>query len=97
MTDVSWRDITCPRCAAPPHRRCRSGLGKSIANAHLERREEALREQSKTRLLLGVCPVCVSEEDLDDDGRIAPHKQVLGLARTDVDCPGAGHLPEVDA
>lgn len=42
----------------------------------------------------GTCPVCVSEEDLDEDGHIKAHKQLHGLARTDVDCDGAGQKPE---
>lgn len=45
----------------------------------------------------GVCPVCVSDEDLDAAGRISQHKQMLGTARTDVDCDGAGELPDGDA
>ena len=42
----------------------------------------------------GVCPVCVSEEDVDAVGRIAGHKQMLGYVRTDVDCGGGGQLPD---
>jgi hypothetical protein len=46
--------------------------------------------------MTGVCPVCVSEEDLDEQGLIKPHKQMYGSKRTDVDCDGAGEKPEAD-
>jgi hypothetical protein len=48
------------------------------------------------RPLTGICPECVSEEDLDERGLIAPHKQMLAGRRTDVDCVGAGQKPEAD-
>lgn len=43
----------------------------------------------------GVCPVCVSEEDLDDNGLIGSHNQMYGTRRTDEKCPGKGMAPEV--
>jgi hypothetical protein len=48
------------------------------------------------RALTGICPECVSEEDLDERGLIAAHKQMRGGRRTDVDCVGAGQKPEAD-
>lgn len=71
-------EIQPPLTSADP--RCRNLLGK-VAYA-------------RNPVLTGVCPVCVSDEDLDDKGRIVAHKQVLGIARTDVDCDGAGQLPD---
>jgi hypothetical protein len=46
--------------------------------------------------LTGICPECVSEEDLDEQGLIAPHKQMRGGRRTELDCVGAGQKPEAD-
>lgn len=46
------------------------------------------------RLRTGVCPECVSEEDLDAAGLIPPHKQMLGLRRSEIDCIGEGQQPE---
>jgi hypothetical protein len=62
--------------------RCRNLLGKV--------------PYARNPTLTGVCPVCVSEEDLDGDGQVVPHKQMYGGKRSDVDCAGAGELPEVD-
>jgi hypothetical protein len=73
---------------------CFTRAGKTLGRPHAERVEEALKAQSQLRLRTGVCPVCVSEEDLDADGRIGPHKQIRGITRTDIDCAGAGQLPD---
>lgn len=76
---------TIPEIQPPLHTacpKCRNLLGKIPY-----RRDTAVT---------GVCPVCVSDEDLDDEGRIKPHKQMLGTARTDIDCGGAGEFSDGD-
>jgi hypothetical protein len=44
--------------------------------------------------LTGICPGCLSEEDLDEQGLIMPHKVLYGDTRLAEDCDGAGQKPE---
>ncbi|MCW6003918.1 hypothetical protein K1W54_04880 [Micromonospora sp. CPCC 205371] len=72
-------------------------LQPSLESAHPQCKNLLGKVDAATAIApTGVCPVCVSEEDLDEDGRIKAHKQMYGGRRTDVDCDGAGQKPEDD-
>jgi hypothetical protein len=46
--------------------------------------------------LTGACPGCLSDEDLDEQGLIMPHRVLYGGTRLAEDCGGAGQKPEAD-
>lgn len=85
---IPWLDVACPICPAQPGEQCHTDAGVVLVYPHAERTRLAER--------LGTCPDCLSVEKVDKAGLIRPHKQMYGIARTDIDCPGAGQKPEVD-
>jgi hypothetical protein len=85
---IPWLDVPCPTCPAQVGMQCVTAGGVVLVYPHAERVRAAERR--------GVCPVCLSVEDLDDQGLIADHKVLYGAARRGDDCTGKGQPPEVD-